>query len=226
MRELADALNPRAIPSTATAVASYVDPEHGNPFAELPALFPDALHVSISAHDHDAMVADLEHGAMSVAQVVAWIGRQRARGATPTVYASSGNWTQLVEACQAAGVAVPQWWKAWWITVKPTTLPPGLVAWQWTDLPPGNPYDLSIMADWIAGIDPPPPAPTPPTRKDDTMILLLVDQPGTDSDAVYLQYSNGVIGPHLNPADYAAYGKVLDSTGPISQALFALLPKA
>lgn len=58
------------------------------------------------------------------------------------------------------------------------------------------------------------------------MILLLVDQPGTDSDAVYLQYSNGAIGPHLNPADYAAYGKVLASTGPISQALFAQLPKA
>ncbi len=151
MRELLDALYPVNIPAGARLVASYVDglTQPAN-FSQLAELFPDAVHVAISTQGADAQVLDVERGNLTPEQAPEWVARQWARGQIPTVYCSDDWWPRVIAACAAAGVPRPLKWGARWDGVA--ELAPDEVAKQYG----GHPgYDVSVVADYWPGIDPP-----------------------------------------------------------------------
>jgi hypothetical protein len=101
-----DSTDPSAIPSNAALVASYVDGYGG--YTEAVARFGASKCISISVGDHNADVADVEAGAMTVGELQAWKAAQVARGiARPVVYCDQSTWPSAKNA--VSGVS---WWIA------------------------------------------------------------------------------------------------------------------
>lgn len=150
-----DALNVDNIPATtptSTLLASYVDHFEYDPvpFVQLQQRFPHHRCVSIAAHGGDAQICDVESGAMTAAEVPAWLTRQRARGVTPMCYATVDNWVAVVVACGRAGVIQPLWWAANWSGGQ--DIPVGAVARQYAA---NGRWDTSLLLDHIPGFDDP-----------------------------------------------------------------------
>lgn len=167
-----DALYPTKIPTSIDSsiiIASYID-NSSNPTSLSDAIsrFPGHLVLAISDHGNpQAPILDVESGAMDPGNAVAitnWVSAVRAREASPTVYATSGNWGQVSQHCAAIGLAAPQWWLANWDGTQ--EIPVGTVGHQFTNssiaVPPGA-YDQSVMTDqWVAQFaSVPAPAPSP-----------------------------------------------------------------
>src|SRR5712692_7688177 len=105
-----DSTNVNAIPSNAALVASYVDGYGG--YSAAVAKFGAAKCVSISVHNSNADVADVEPGAMSVGQLPAWVARQKARGIVrPVIYSDGSDYPSCAA---AAGPSCSYW------TARPT----------------------------------------------------------------------------------------------------------
>jgi hypothetical protein len=156
-RTMYDAIAAKAtnIPRSAQLVAGYVDglfawgpPQWG--------LFPDSVHVGIatSAFTNQGQVLDVENGAATPAQAPAWCHMRRAAGQEPTVYCSLSNWDTCKAAFASSELPEPSWWVADY-TLQDGPIPAGAVALQWTDNPPDNPYDTSLVEDYWPGVDPP-----------------------------------------------------------------------
>jgi LysM repeat protein len=167
-----DALYPTKIPTTidhSIIIAAYID-NSSNPTSLSDAIsrFPNNEVVAISDHGNpQAPILDVETGAMDPGNAVAitnWVSAVRAREASPTVYATSGNWGQVSQHCAAIGLAAPQWWLANWDGTE--EIPAGTSGHQFTNssiaVPPGA-YDQSVMTDqWVAQFaSVPAPAPSP-----------------------------------------------------------------
>jgi len=175
MAVMFDGVNPNTVPSGANVYAGYVGGLYPT-FAPLQAKFPSAKHVSIAVNSsEDAQVLDVENGDATASEVPAWLTRQRARGQVrPTVYCSrvgsSGEgWQDVIRACDAAGVPLPDFWIADY-TPQAHGLE-GAVAVQWID---HGGYDESVITDptWPTGVSAPVPPPPPARPYSDSLLLL------------------------------------------------------
>jgi len=163
MATMYDGVDPAQVPAGAQVYAGYVN---GNwqTYEPLKVKFPNAQHVSIAVNTSaDADVLDCETGDATAQDAVAWVQRQRARGADPTVYcsrigAAGYGWPWVQQAFHNAGVAQPHYWIADY-TGAPH-LVPGSVATQWID---HGGYDESATNGvWpVAGLHSTIPAPSP-----------------------------------------------------------------
>src|ERR1700733_13198304 len=85
-----DSTDAYAIPADAQLVAGYVDG-----YVSAPAMidrFGKSKVVTISVNNSDAMVADVEPGAMRASDLPGWVDRQVARGIkTPVVYSDGSD---------------------------------------------------------------------------------------------------------------------------------------
>lgn len=163
MRTMYDAVTPANIPADAEAVAGYIDGRYAWSQADW-ARFSTPVKVTIAVFAaHDARCLDVETGDATPDQAPGWVARQRANGDPhPWVYCSESVWSQVRQAFAAQGVPEP----IWWIAAYPGSagagnLYPGAHAHQWID---DGPYDRSVLADHIPGIDPDPPPP-PSSKK-------------------------------------------------------------
>ena len=152
LRLMYDSTNANDIPVDAVMVAGYIDGLY-EWSADDWSRFPNAVKVRIAIRGwNDADVLDVEWGAASVADVPAWVERQRARGAVPSVYVNHSNWQACKDACAGAGVSEPYWWLASYDNVA--EIPAGTIAKQYANEPlAGGHYDLSVVADYWPGID-------------------------------------------------------------------------
>ncbi len=160
MTTLYDSTDPTQIPKDAPMVAGYVG-GRWTTWGQLAQLFPDAVRISIAIDSsEDADVLDVEQGDAVPSDVPAWVERQRARGADPTVYCSRVSmWPAVQAAVGAVGIAPPHYWVADYTGVA--HLVPGSAATQWTD---AGLYDISetdgVWHQPIAVLPPSPPADT------------------------------------------------------------------
>jgi hypothetical protein len=197
MTTMYDGVNPGLVPAGADVYAGYINgmwPTYNN-FVQM---YPTAKHVSISVFSAgDAQVLDVENGDAAAVDVPAWLNRQRARGQyRPTVYCSrigapGYGWQDVMNACDQAGVAHPDFWIADY-TGQPHSLP-GAVAVQWTD---HGGYDESAIydADWPVHT-----TPTVPPHK--------WTGPSTLAQGHALQEGQGLASPDGN------YGAILQTDG-------------
>ena len=134
-----DSDTPSAIPSTAWAVAGYIDGEPGTWTPADWARFAGAYTLTISRRaDVQADFLDVESGAASPSDVPGWRGKG--------FYCSISMRPQVVIACAAAGVPLPKWWAAGY-TGRPYC-ETGAVATQYADSnTSGGHYDLSTVSD-------------------------------------------------------------------------------
>lgn len=187
-RFMLDALNvhniPRQVPTT-TLLASYVDhPEYAvQPFDVLCELFPNHRCVPIAAHGGDALICDVENGAMTPADVPTWLVRQRLRGGNPWCYATESNWYLVHVACISYGIAPPLWWKADW--ADGPDIPASAIGTQYAH---NGLWDTSVILDYIPGFDPPPITP----RKVTDMSFRVVQKPGSPAEVAF--YSTAAVG--------------------------------
>lgn len=150
------------IPADAVMVAGYVDGIYRWPQSDWDR-FPDAVKVRIAvfASTNDGHVLDVEYQDATPAQAPGWVQKRRAAGVDPTIYcsefASGYSWAEVRAAFQAQGVPEPHYWIANYNGRQ--TIPGGAVAHQYAgDAASGGHYDLSVVADYWPGVDPPPEA--------------------------------------------------------------------
>ncbi|HKS45686.1 MAG TPA: hypothetical protein VJT49_11350 [Amycolatopsis sp.] len=173
MRIMYDSVDPGAIPADARLVAGYVNGRWKWPVTGW-ARFPDAVKVTIAtqASVDDGVVLDVEPGAASPAEALGWVRRRRAAGVDPTVYCNLTSWPVVRAAFTSAGVAQPHYWVARYDNVP--AIPAGAVAKQYSDpATSGGHFDLSAVAGYWPGVDPPPVAPGGDRVNDEEAIMLV-----------------------------------------------------
>lgn len=180
-----DALFPTKIPVALNPrrVGAYID-HSVNPasYRQAVARFPLAVVFSIASRPwtRAGQVADCESTDFTPDDCPAWAVDARSRGQIPTVYVSFSQWAAVAAAFYWAGVAPPQYWIADYdeIAELPAQwIAAGAIGKQYTDYPTlGNPYDGSVMLDYVPGIDPTPAPPVPPITEDDPMLLCAYNQ--------------------------------------------------
>jgi hypothetical protein len=162
-RIMYDSIHPLSIPLDAEVVAGYVDGDWpwmapGN-MAWCRARWPNAVFVRIAVFEstNDGDMGDRENGDMDEAGLVRWSTRRRAAGHTAYGYCSESNWGPCKLAFAAAATMEPHWI----VAAYPgggAIIPAGALGHQYADplTGSGGDYDLSIVADYLPGIDPPP----------------------------------------------------------------------
>lgn len=191
-----DALFPTLIPLEAILpgdlIAAYVghssNPESFDQAVQEFGSSHQVVSIAAKTH-HDAQILDVEHGAVEPTDyptMNAWCVRQRARGVFPTIYANSSTWPTV----KPHIVGAVNWWAANWS--HGPTIPAGAVGVQYT----GHAgYDISVMNDFIAGIDSgdapsgggtPIPTPTPiPVPEDTDMSFRIYQDPRSPAVAAF-----------------------------------------
>lgn len=217
-----DSVNPSAIPLSAALVASYVDGFGG--YNAAVARFGAKRSVSISVHDADADVADVEAGGMTPAELPSWIERQQARGFPhPVVYCNRSTWPSVRAAVGARHVS---YWIADWTGV-PHTLP-GADAVQYMST---HSYDLSWVLPsfpFYTGQPTPKPNPFPVLRDGDSGSAVKTAQSDLNKHGAAPQLAvDGVFGPKTLAAvkQFQATSK-LTVDGIIGPLTWAALRKA
>jgi hypothetical protein len=152
-----DALNPNNIPPQAEVIAHYVDVISP---ANAALRWPGKVLVSIARNAQErARVADVENTDLTPQQLPGWVTWQRQNGMEhPWGYVNRDNWPACREECNRQGVAEPLWWVAW--PGAGGVIPPGAIAVQYAF---EGTYDVSLVADFVPGLDQPP-APQPGPR--------------------------------------------------------------
>jgi hypothetical protein len=156
MRLMFDSVDPLAIPEDAPLVAGYVDGSYAWP-EKAWQRFPRAIRVTITVRGLDAWfgdhanVLDVEKGAATEEMALQWVRAVRANHRIPTIYCSTDNRQNLIQAFRKAGEPMPLWWVAAWPGYG-AEVPQGCVAHQF--LPDLHGYDLSVVEDYWPGVDP------------------------------------------------------------------------
>ncbi len=164
MRTMFDAVSPANIPADAQLVAGYINGRYAWKPQDW-ARFPHALKVTIAVSaDADARCLDVETYDATPAQAPGWVARQRTRGNPhPWVYCSESVWAECRRQFAVQGEPEPIWWIAGYPGSVGWAVYPGAHAHQVID---DGPYDRSLVADYIPGLDPDPvatiAAPEPP----------------------------------------------------------------
>lgn len=157
MRVMLDALNPDGIPlplpAGATMVAGYVDLSDRWPdsaFTRFQAAGAIVTTIARNASTNDGDFLDVEPGLATPAQAPGWVTMRRNAGhAGPIVYCSYADWSNVRQAFSSQSVAEPDYWVADYPGIGPN-LYDGSIGHQYTDT---GAYDISVMADYIQGID-------------------------------------------------------------------------
>ena len=176
MTELFDSVDPWAIPTSAPAVAGYVDGLY-RWAPEAWARFPGIPHVTITVTGlHGARVCDCETGDLSAGAAAAWAVGELWQLRRPTIYCNRSTWPDVQAAL--AGLQVGASEVDWWIAA-PSGIPlliPGTVATQyaWHSLGQvAENVDLSVTAPgWPVSIAPVPPAPPAPPARPVTVAIM------------------------------------------------------
>lgn len=166
-------------------VAGYVDGLYAWSDAQWN-LFPPGIirvRVAVFSTTSDGHVLDSEPGNATPAQCVDWVLMRRAAGIDPTVYCNQldpvTGWPAIRAAFQARSVAEPHYWVADYDGAE--IIPAGAIAKQYADLTAlGQPWDVSVVADYWPGVDPAPINPAPPApavRRNDMHADLELDKP-------------------------------------------------
>lgn len=148
-----DSITAADIPAGAAMVAGYVDGRFAWSVADW-ARFPNAVKVRIAVGQNpaNAQVADVESGDYLPWEAVDFVLAQRAKGIDPTVYVSLSNWAPTQTEFRLRGVPEPHWWIADYDGLR--VIPAGAVAKQFINPPgSGGHFDLSVVADFWAGVD-------------------------------------------------------------------------
>jgi hypothetical protein len=159
---------------------------HLNPAAKLWA-------VTVFARDDEGDWLDVEWGDATAAQAPGWVSKRRGQGhPNPGVYTSEANWQNCRDEFARQGVPEPIWWIAGYPgSVGPRNIYPGAVGHQWVDW---GPYDESVFANYIPGLDDPAPAPGPAGGEEDMGFTATDPQSGlviaTDADGNF--YGSGI----------------------------------
>ena len=160
---MADSVNALSLPVGFDMYAGYVNGRYNN-YAQVVQRFPNkpVIGISVSPTADIGTCLDVETGDATPAQAPNWVKMRRLAGATPWVYCSAAFWNEVEDEFTAQKVAPPLYWIAAYPGPGPA-LYPGSIAHQWID---HGPYDESVVADYIPGIDPAP----SPVLKGDEMI--------------------------------------------------------
>lgn len=188
-----DSISNREYPAGGDAYAGYVGGRLADQpnYAWIVKAFPKAHHLSIALHaDQDADALDVENGAASPGDVLAWTGRQARRGVKrPVVYANVFTMrTAILPLCGHAPGALRLWTAHYGEgehICGPHTcgqLPVSADGTQWTQNAHGRDLDQSLLAaDFFGTVKPP-----APTVFGPVIGLRLV---AAKSNAVELQWS-------------------------------------
>lgn len=160
-----DSVTSHDIPASAQMVAGYVDGLYAWSLLDWELhLGATKVRITVTGATLDAHVADVERGDLTPAQGAQWAKAMIAAGKTPALYFSRSQFGAVNAAMLAEGIDSSHWtvWAADW-TGQPHLLP-GTYATQYADpaYGSGGHYDLSLVADYWPGIDPPPQPPKPP----------------------------------------------------------------
>ena len=194
-RKMGDSTTAADIPPGMALVAGYVDGLYQWSAADW-ALHPKAtqVRVAVFASTNDGHVLDVETGDATPDQAPSWVTMRRAAGIEPSIYCSEMNgWSAVRQAFFDQGVVEPSYWVANYNGNQ--AIPPDAVSKQYANQPmTGGHYDLSSVADYWPGVDPPPvppeedmPAEFPVVSRDD--VRAQVDIPGLNSMPGYAAYA-------------------------------------
>ena len=164
MRRMADSVTPANLPQGFDVYAGYCDGLY-NDVLQIKAMFPGkpVLAFTVFATDIIGDYLDVESGDATPAEAPAWIAKMRLAGhPDPGVYCSEALWTTVKGEFQTQGVIEPPYIIAAYPGPGPVMIP-GAIGHQWID---HGPYDESVVADYIPGVDPFP----IPTAQGDEMI--------------------------------------------------------
>ena len=165
MRTAYDSISAASVP-WAPVVMGY-DDGHWPDAAALGAKYPGATVVRITVDPADNLgdMLDVERGDATPADAPGWVTRRRAAGhGGPLVYFAESNRAAVLAAFRDAGVPLPGRFVAAMPGVGAALQQPGDVGHQYGQ-GGGGAYDISVVVDYLAGIDPPAvvPGPAPPT---------------------------------------------------------------
>lgn len=151
---MADSVNPASLPDGFDVYGCYDDGAYNNA-AAVKARFPGktVLVFTVFPQDNEGDCLDVEQGDASPTDAPGWIVRRRSAGhGGPLVYCSESLLPTVKQCFVSAGVAEPGYIVAAYPGEGPV-IPnePNVVGHQWID---HGPYDESVIADYLPGIDP------------------------------------------------------------------------
>ena len=159
-RRMADSVNAALLPEGFDVYGCYDDGLYNN-VAAVRARFPTKPLVvfTVFSNDNYGDCLDVEQGDAEPYQAPGWIVRRRWDGHPgPMVYCSLSVWPEVRHAFAVAQVPEPGYIIAAYPGPGPVMIP-GAVGHQWIDR---GPYDESVIADYLPGIDPAPVPEIPP----------------------------------------------------------------
>ncbi len=130
--------------------------------AAIAAAYPGktVIRITTDPNDNEGDMLDVENGDASPADAPGWTVRRRAAGhGGPLNYFSEANRQAILDAYQVDGVPLPGFFVAAMPGDGPVLQQPTDVGHQYEDT---GPYDVSVVVDYLPGIDPAP-VPSAPT---------------------------------------------------------------
>lgn len=157
-RVMLDALNPNNIPLPlplgATMVAGYIDLNDAWPASAWDRFHTvgiTVVYIARSASTDAGDVLDVETGLAKPAEAPQWVVKRRSAGyPNPIVYCSMSIWAAVIAQFNLQQVPQPDYWVAAYPGIGPV-IPVGAIGHQYER---SRPYDVSVMADYIPGVDP------------------------------------------------------------------------
>lgn len=153
MRTMVDSDNAATMPGGFPVYAANVNGRSPQ-FPLLAGKFPTAsyLPIGVSSQAHEGLCGDAETGDGPWTRWVTWVVMRRADGVDPWLYAGWDWHAMLVN--RFASLSIPQPW--WWIAdpLKKLAAPEGRILALQQTYTAG--YDLSVVADYLPGVDPAP----------------------------------------------------------------------
>lgn len=193
MRYMLDALEPNRIPLASvnpkTLIATYVR-HSGNPnaVAQAKARFPRNQLVTISSHGLDLTnILDVERGAIEPsdkADIQRWVAQKWAMKQPPILYCSESTIPQVQS--YFTPQVMPAFWEANWNGVPRISL--GTIAHQYDGVPG---YDISVLLDFIPGIDKADPMANAPSAQD--IAHAIMSYPLTNPAGDIIFYGDAVV---------------------------------
>ena len=165
MRTFYDSIDLMSLPPYADGYMGYDDGRWPDADA-IAARFPGktVIRITVFPSDNEGDMLDVESGDATPDQAPGWVTRRRQAGhGGPLVYCSESLWETVRAAFHSQGVPEPGYFVAAYPGEGPV-IPAGAIGHQYAD---AGPYDVSVVVDYLPGIDP---APTPPPPSEDSMI--------------------------------------------------------
>lgn len=203
MIEMFDSIEVSVLPSSARAVAGYVDGRWPT-FGALTQRFYGHAHcLSITVFGAPAACCDCENGDMTPAQAEAWVARELARGRwRPVVYANLSTWEGGLRANLAHYGKRIRRWVAHYDGIR--SIPEGYDAKQYNDHGPhGQNYDLSVCRDDFFPGEAPLPHPRPTHKPHPKVTAAGISGALTTALIAFLN-ARGIHVTHLTPPESAA----------------------